>query len=85
MADTSDTIWLTTEQAAAHATNCRQLLTAGTAHVTPATIRQWDSRGHLTGRSAGPRQPKLYRLEDIARAELATRDRALRLASISTI
>lgn len=77
-------MWLTTRQAAEHADQARQLLSAGTAHITPGTIRQWASRGHLTGVSLGPRRPALYLLADVAKAELTTRDRALRLVGIDS-
>lgn len=75
-------VWLTTAQAAQAADRARQFVSAGAAHITPATIRQWDSRGHLRGYNTGPRRPKIYHLGDVAKAELATRDRALRQVGI---
>lgn len=71
---------LTGAEAAAHADRARQALTAGAAHIKPATIRQWASRGHLqpTGLAEDGRT-HTYRLADVARAEAATRGRALRL------
>ncbi|WP_329311692.1 MerR family transcriptional regulator [Streptomyces sp. NBC_01262] len=76
-------VWLTTAQAAAHADQARQTVSAGAAHITPATIRQWDCRGHLRGYSIGKRRPKLYHLGDVAAAELATRALGLRQAGIN--
>lgn len=74
--------WLTAEQAAAHATQARQLLSAGTAEVTERTIRSWVARGHLKARGRGPDRRQLFTLADVAQAELATRARALRLVGI---
>ncbi|MFD6421721.1 MerR family transcriptional regulator [Streptomyces sp. NPDC060198] len=74
---------LTAAQAAAHADRARQTLTAGAAHIRPATIRQWAARGHLTATGlADDGRTRTYRLADVARAELATRARALRLVGI---
>ncbi|MFG3426160.1 MerR family transcriptional regulator [Streptomyces californicus] len=68
---------------AAHADRARQALSTGAAHVLPATIRQWASRGHLTATGiAADGRTRTYRLTDVARAELATRARALRLVGI---
>lgn len=75
--------WLTTRQAAEHANRARQTISAGAAHITPATIRKWDERGHLKGYSSGKRRPKLYHLGDVAQAELATRALGLRQAGIN--
>lgn len=76
---------LYTATAAANlATNWRRLVSAGAAAVTPATIRQWASRGHLTPSGLDPQGRRLYALADLARAEKATRARALRLVGIST-
>lgn len=76
------TTWLTAHQAADHATQARRLLSAGAAEVTERTIRSWVNRGHLTaaGRDQDGRQ--VFTLGDVARAEQATRGRALRLAGI---
>ncbi|THA78399.1 MerR family transcriptional regulator [Streptomyces sp. A0642] len=76
------TTWLTAAEAAAHADRARQTLTAGAAHIKPATIRQWASRGHLQRTGLTERGHPLYSLADVARAEVATRSRALRLAGI---
>ncbi|MEU9677851.1 MerR family transcriptional regulator [Streptomyces parvus] len=74
-----DTEYLTGAQAAAHVNSARQLLSAGTLHVRPATIHQWVRRGHLSPVGiAEDGRTRLYRLADVARAELATRGRALR-------
>ncbi|MFJ8844330.1 MerR family transcriptional regulator [Streptomyces cyaneofuscatus] len=74
---------LTTAQAAAHAHRARQLLSAGAAAIQPATIRGWASRGHLPRTGLTKAGHPLYALADVARAELATRGRALRLVGIS--
>lgn len=74
--------WLTTAEAAAHADRARQALTAGTAHIQPATIRQWARRGHLQPGGLTDRGHPMYTLADVARAEVATRGRALRLLGI---
>ncbi|MFH9011217.1 MerR family transcriptional regulator [Streptomyces sp. NPDC017943] len=70
---------LTTTEAAQLATTWRRLVSAGAAAVTPTTIRSWAHRGHLTPRGLDERGHPLYNRSDLARAERATRDRALRL------
>ncbi|MGC5034121.1 MerR family transcriptional regulator [Streptomyces sp. DT190] len=70
---------LTTTQAAELATTWRRLVSAGAAAVTTATIRSWAHRGHLTPCGLDHHQRPLYDRSDLARAERATRDRALRL------
>ncbi|MFJ3085004.1 MerR family transcriptional regulator [Streptomyces sp. NPDC086838] len=77
-----NTTWLTAAQAAEHADRARQTLTAGAAHIRPATIRQWARRGHLTRTGLDENGHPLYTLADVARAEVATRSRALRLVGI---
>ncbi|MCR8947149.1 MerR family transcriptional regulator [Streptomyces sp. OUCMDZ-4982] len=77
-----DTDLLTTTQAAAHAHRARQLLSAGAAAIRPTTIRDWASRGHLPRAGLTENGRPLYHLADVARAELATRARALRLVGI---
>jgi DNA-binding transcriptional MerR regulator len=72
----------TTTEAAAQATQWRRLLSAGAAEVTPATIRQWASRGHLAPAGLDDRGRPLYSHADLARAERTTRGRALRLVGI---
>lgn len=74
--------WLTAAQAAEHADCARRSLTAGRAGVKLMTVRQWVCRGYLEpgGQDAHGRQ--LFRLADVADAERATRDRALRLVGI---
>lgn len=76
------TTWMTATEAAEHADRARQALTAGAAHITPATIRQWVRRGHLAAAGLDDHRRHLYRLADVAQAELATRARALRLVGI---
>ena len=74
---------LTTAQAAAQADRARQALSAGAAHIKPDTIYQWVRRGYLTAIGiAHDGRSRTYRLQDVARAELATRGRALRLVGI---
>ncbi|MEU0309767.1 MerR family transcriptional regulator [Streptomyces cyaneofuscatus] len=77
-----DTDLLTTAQAAAHAHRARQALSAGAAAIRPTTIRGWASRGHLPRTGLTENGHPLYALADVARAELATRGRALRLVGI---
>ncbi|MGW0642368.1 MerR family transcriptional regulator [Streptomyces badius] len=80
--DPVDIDHLTAAQAAAHVDRARQALSAGVARVKPATIRQWASRGHLTATGiAADGRSRTYRLADVARAELATRARALQNVS----
>ncbi|MFC8859315.1 MerR family transcriptional regulator [[Kitasatospora] papulosa] len=78
-----DTDLLTTAQAAAHATRARQLLSAGAAVIRPASVRYWVKRGHLTAAGLTEAGHPMYRLVDVARAELATRSRALRLVGMT--
>jgi hypothetical protein len=77
------TIWLTIREAAEHATRARQLLSAGAAEVTERGIRNWINRGHLTVTGRDDDGQQLVQLGDVARAEQATRARALRLVGIS--
>ncbi|MFD6035263.1 MerR family transcriptional regulator [Streptomyces griseoincarnatus] len=74
---------LTTGEASELATSWRRTLSAGAAEVTPATIRQWASRGHLQAAGLDDHGRPLYALTDLARAEHATRVRALRLVGIA--
>ena len=71
-------------QAAALATKWRRTLTAGAAAVTPSAICKWVARGHLAPAGLDERNRPLYALPDLARAEKATRTRALRLVGINT-
>ena len=59
-------------------------LTAGAAAVTPSAICKWVARGHLAPAGLDERNRPLYALPDLARAEKATRTRALRLVGINT-
>jgi hypothetical protein len=78
-----DATLLTVIQAADHATRARRLLSAGAAAITPDAIWQWVRRGHLKPAGiAEDGRTHLYRLRDVAQAELATRARALRLVGI---
>lgn len=74
----------TAPEAAQLATTWRRLVSAGAAAVTPATIRQWATRGHLAPCGIDDHGRRLYALPDLARAERATRARALRLVGIGT-
>lgn len=76
------TTWLTAQQAATHATQGRRQLSAGAAAVTERTIRSWVARGHLSAAGLDGDGHQLFRLADVARAELATRARALRLVGV---
>lgn len=70
-------------QAAQLATRWRRCLSADAAAVTPQAICNWRTRGHLTPAGLDEHERPLYALADIARAEKATRSRALRLVGIS--
>jgi DNA-binding transcriptional MerR regulator len=82
--DPTATTWLTAHQAAAHATQARRLMSAGTAEVTERTVRSWVARHHLTPEGQDEDGRQLFTLAAVARAELATRRRALRLAGVGT-
>ncbi|EPD63162.1 hypothetical protein [Streptomyces sp. HGB0020] len=71
-------------QAAELATQWRRALSATAAAVTRPAICNWVTRGHLRVAGLDDHGRPLYALPDLARAELATRDRALRLVGIST-
>lgn len=77
-----DTTWLTATEAAEHATRARRLLSAGAAEVTERAVRSWVARGHLAPAGLTDDGLQAFRLADIARAERATRGRALRLVGI---
>ncbi|MGW4852209.1 MerR family transcriptional regulator [Streptomyces sp. NPDC004288] len=72
----------TVAEAAERATAWRRRLSAGAAEVSPAAVRQWARRGHLAAAGLDDRGHPLYASADIARAEAATRSRALRLVGI---
>jgi len=71
-------------EAAALATQWRRLLSANAARVTRPAICNWVNRGHLRIAGLDEHDRPLYALADIARAEKATRPRALRLVGIGT-
>ncbi|MEU3290156.1 MULTISPECIES: MerR family transcriptional regulator [Streptomyces] len=71
-------------QAAEMATQWRRAHSAGAAAVTRLAICNWVARGHLHVAGLDEHGRPLYTLADIARAEKATRSRALRLAGIGT-
>ena len=72
----------TAPAAADLATTWRRLVSAGAAAVTPATIRSWAHRGHLEAAGLDEHGHPVYARADIARAEQATRARALRLVGL---
>ncbi|MFJ6298563.1 MerR family transcriptional regulator [Streptomyces griseoviridis] len=69
-------------EAAALATTWRRALSADAAAVTLSAICNWRTRGHLQAAGLDNRGRPLYALTDLARAERATRPRALRLVGI---
>ncbi|MEV6614251.1 MerR family transcriptional regulator [Streptomyces sp. NPDC051051] len=71
-------------QAAALATRWRRTVSANAAAVSRSAICHWVRRGHLTAAGLDDQNRPLYALPDIARAEKATRGRALRLVGIGT-
>lgn len=71
-------------QAAELATQWRRAISATAAAVTRPAICNWRRRGHLAVAGLDEQGRPLYSLADLARAEHATRNRALRLVGIST-
>ncbi|WP_086746208.1 MerR family transcriptional regulator [Streptomyces scabiei] len=71
-------------QAAQLATRWRRTVSAGAAAVTRSAICNWAARGHLPVAGLDEHNRPLYALPDIARAEKATRSRALRLVGTRT-
>ncbi|MFF5004670.1 MerR family transcriptional regulator [Streptomyces phaeochromogenes] len=69
-------------QAAQLATEWRRMISSGAAAVTPSAVCNWVVRGHLAPAGLDDQDRPLYALADIARAEKATRGRALRLVGI---
>ncbi|GEC02969.1 hypothetical protein SSP24_06240 [Streptomyces spinoverrucosus] len=70
-------------QAAALATQWRRTVSATAAAVTRSAICNWVTRGHLQPAGLDEHGRPLYAIPDLAHAELATRQRALRLVGIS--
>lgn len=70
-------------EAAALATRWRRSVSADAAAVTRSAICKWVTRGHLAPAGLDEHDRPLYDLEGLARAEKATRSRALRLVGIS--
>ncbi|MDN3021554.1 MerR family transcriptional regulator [Streptomyces sp. S.PB5] len=71
-------------QAAELATAWRRTVSATAAAVTRPAICNWRARGHLPVAGLDEHGRPLYALADLARAEHATRPRALRLVGIVT-
>ncbi|MFJ6659694.1 MerR family transcriptional regulator [Streptomyces sp. NPDC091377] len=71
-------------EAAELATRWRRSRSAHAAAVTRSAICNWVARGHLAPAGLDEHNRPLYALADLARAEKATRARALRLAGIPT-
>jgi hypothetical protein len=69
-------------QAAELATQWRRMLSANAAKVSRPAICNWVTRGHLQAAGLDEHGRPLYALADLARAEKATRGRALRLVGI---
>ncbi|MFF6825034.1 MerR family transcriptional regulator [Streptomyces longwoodensis] len=69
-------------QAAALATQWRRAYSADAAAVSRSAVCHWVRRGHLAPVGLDDHGRPLYALADLARAEKATRDRALRLVGI---
>lgn len=69
-------------QAAEIATRWRRTISATAAAVTRPAICNWVTRGHLDVAGLDDQGHPLYALDDLARAEHATRSRALRLVGI---
>lgn len=76
---------LNTAQAAALASTWRTIVNGGrTTTVSRTALQNWVARGHLPVAGLDDRDRPLYAVADLARAEQATRARALRLARTST-
>ncbi|GAB3117874.1 hypothetical protein GCM10027160_29090 [Streptomyces calidiresistens] len=74
---------LTTAQAAEIATIWRRIASRGrAAAVSPSAVSNWAARRHLAAAGLTPDGRPLYRLGAVARAEAATRGRALRLVGL---
>lgn len=71
-------------EAAALATEWRRMLSANAAAVSRSAICNWVKRGHLDVAGLDEHGRPLYAHGALARAERATRDRALRLVDVTT-
>jgi hypothetical protein len=69
-------------QSAQLATSWRRMRSANAAAVSRSAICKWRARGHLPVAGLDEQGRPLYCLADLARAERATRPRALRLVGI---
>jgi hypothetical protein len=76
------TTWFTAQQAADHVNAVRAQLSEGYAGCSERTIRSYVARGHLAAQGRDARGRQLFTIAAVARAELATRARALRLVGI---
>lgn len=76
----TDTTWLTAAQAAEHVDRSRRAITGGRAGVSLCVIKKWVQRKHLAPAGLDEKGHQLFRLADVAKAEQATRPRALVLA-----
>jgi len=75
----------TTREAADLANIWRFIASGGrAATIKPSAVRTWVNRGHLKHASTNNHGHPLYAHGDLARAELATRARALRLVGIGS-
>lgn len=75
---------LTATEAAELANTWRRTVSGGrAATVSRTAIANWVSRGHLARAGLDDRGRPLYARADLARAERATRARALRLVGLS--
>lgn len=71
-------------RAAALATQWRRTINPLAPAVSRSAICNWVTRGHLEPAGLDDHGHPLYDLRGLARAEKATRDRALRLVGISS-
>lgn len=76
------TTWFTAAEAAAYVNRVRAALSADAAGCGEQAIRNWVNRGHLAATGINADGLQVFTLGDVAKAELATRSRALRLVGI---